>query len=193
MRDDLIEIHRKNYAASGAELVMGEGRFVGPKTIEVSMHDGAAKVVTGERIYLNLGTRAAIPDIPGLQQSRPLTHVEALELDYVPDHLIVLGGGYVGLEFAQPMRRFGSRVTVVAIAPEVRSSRTWPSTTFASSGTTWAVGGAPGELIAVVQTAMLADLPYTTLRDSILTHPNRRGLDGALRENEPVSSERTQQ
>lgn len=113
MVDDLVAIHLENYAASGAELIMGEGRFVRPKTIEVRAHDGSTRVLAGDRVYLNLGTRAAIPDVPGLVQAAPLTHVEALELGYLPDHLIVLGGGYVGLELAQPMRRFGSRVTVV--------------------------------------------------------------------------------
>ena len=119
MVHDLIEIHRKNYAASGAELVMGEGRFIAPKSIEVQLQEGGTRVYTGERVYLNLGTRAAIPDTPGLRQSLPMTHVEALELDYVPEHLIVLGGGYVGLELAQPMRRFGSRVTVVERGPQL--------------------------------------------------------------------------
>ncbi|VTU28533.1 Mercuric reductase [Variovorax sp. SRS16] len=119
MVDDLIEIHRRNYAASGAELVMGQGRFVAPKTIEVEQEDGTTTMFTGDRIYLNVGTRATIPDTPGLRQSRPLTHVEALELDRVPEHLVVLGGGYVGLEFAQPMRRFGSRVTVLERGPQL--------------------------------------------------------------------------
>jgi pyruvate/2-oxoglutarate dehydrogenase complex dihydrolipoamide dehydrogenase (E3) component len=58
-------------------------------------------------------TNAAIPDVPGVQAAKPLTHVEALELDHVPEHVVVLGGGFVGLEFAQSMRRFGSRVTIV--------------------------------------------------------------------------------
>ena len=119
MVDDLVEVHRKNYAASGAELVMGEGRFVAPKAIEVKLQGGDTMVFTGERVYLNVGTRAAIPDIPGLREAGPLTHVEALELDYVPNQLIVLGGGYVGLELAQPMRRFGSRVTVVEHGPQL--------------------------------------------------------------------------
>ena len=93
-------MHLKNYAASGAELVIGEGRFVAPKTLEARLPDGTTRVFAGDRVYLNVGTRAAIPDVPGLAQSQPLTHVEALELGYVPEHLIVLGGGYVSLEFA---------------------------------------------------------------------------------------------
>jgi pyruvate/2-oxoglutarate dehydrogenase complex dihydrolipoamide dehydrogenase (E3) component len=119
MVDDLIAIHRRNYAASGAELVMGEGRFVAPRTLKVQLRDGGTQLFTGERVFLNVGTRAAIPELPGLRQAHPLTHVEALELDHVPEHLIVLGGGYVGLELAQPMRRFGSRVTVVEQAPQL--------------------------------------------------------------------------
>jgi pyruvate/2-oxoglutarate dehydrogenase complex dihydrolipoamide dehydrogenase (E3) component len=72
-------------------------------------------------VFLNLGTRAAIPGAPGLESARPLTHVEALELDHAPVHLIVIGGGYVGLEMAQAYRRFGSRVTVIEHGPQVLS------------------------------------------------------------------------
>jgi pyruvate/2-oxoglutarate dehydrogenase complex dihydrolipoamide dehydrogenase (E3) component len=71
------------------------------------------RVVRGEKIVIGTGTRATIADIPGLRESHPLTHIEALELDYAPQHLIVLGGGYIGLELAQAMRRFGSAVTIV--------------------------------------------------------------------------------
>ena len=119
MVDELVAIHRDRYEASGAELIIGEGRFVAPKTIEVRFPDGHTRLLAGERVFLNVGTRAAIPDVPGLSQAEPLTHVEALELGRLPDHLIVLGGGYVGLELAQPMRRFGSRVTVVEQAPQL--------------------------------------------------------------------------
>ena len=92
---------------------MGSGRFVGPKTIEVALNDGGVRALTGAEVVLNLGSHAAVPDIPGLEAARPLTHIEALELDYLPSHLIVLGGGYVGIETAQTFRRFGSRVTIV--------------------------------------------------------------------------------
>lgn len=119
MVQDLIKVHRRNYAASGAELVMGEGRFVAPRTIEVQLRDDGTQVYSGERVFLNLGTHAAIPSIPGLAKSGPLTHVEALELGIVPEHLIVLGGGYIGLEMAQPLRRFGSRVTVIEQGPQI--------------------------------------------------------------------------
>jgi pyruvate/2-oxoglutarate dehydrogenase complex dihydrolipoamide dehydrogenase (E3) component len=119
MVDGLVNMHIDKYEGSGAELVFGEGSFVGPKTIEVRLQNGGARALQGERVFLNLGTHAAIPDIPGLRAAKPLTHVEALELDRLPDHLIVLGGGYVGLEFAQAFVRFGSRVTVLERGPQL--------------------------------------------------------------------------
>ena len=113
MVDGLVSLHMDNYKKSGAELVFGEGSFVEPKTIQVRLNHGGVRTLRGERVFLNLGTHAAIPDIPGLGAAKPLTHIEALELDRLPSHLIVLGGGYVGLEFAQAFARFGSRVTVL--------------------------------------------------------------------------------
>jgi pyruvate/2-oxoglutarate dehydrogenase complex dihydrolipoamide dehydrogenase (E3) component len=113
MVDELVAMHIGKYKASGAELVMGQGRFVGPKTIEVGLSEGGTRVLRGKIVVINTGTRARIEPIPGLLEARPLTHIEALELDQVPGHLVVLGGGYVGLELAQAFRRFGSRVTVV--------------------------------------------------------------------------------
>src|SRR5262249_4322221 len=103
----------------GAELIMGDGRFVAPKTLEVRLRDGGTRLLRGERVFLNVGTRATIPPTPGLADARPITHIEALELDRLPAHLVVLGGGYVGLEFPQAYRRFGSRVTVVQHGPQL--------------------------------------------------------------------------
>jgi pyruvate/2-oxoglutarate dehydrogenase complex dihydrolipoamide dehydrogenase (E3) component len=114
-----VELHLQNYKATGAELIMGSGRFVAPKTLEVHLNDGGTRVLAGDQIFLNLGSHAAIPRVPGLEAARPLTHVEALELDYLPSHLIVLGGGYVGLEMAHAYRRFGSRVTVVETGRQI--------------------------------------------------------------------------
>src|SRR6516165_5197709 len=111
--------HLENYRASGAELIMGSGRFLAPKTLEVSVNGGGTRALTAEKIFLNLGTHAAIPSVPGLAEARPLTHIEALELDYLPPHLIVIGGGYAGLELAQAYRRFGSEVTVVESGPQL--------------------------------------------------------------------------
>ena len=108
-----IATHVQNYKTSGAELIMGSARFVAPKTLEVHLNDGGTRTLTGDQVFINIGTHAAIPPIPGLESVKPLTHIEALELDYLPSHLIVLGGGYVGLEMGQAYRRFGSRVTVI--------------------------------------------------------------------------------
>jgi pyruvate/2-oxoglutarate dehydrogenase complex dihydrolipoamide dehydrogenase (E3) component len=114
-----IELHLQNYRTSGAELIMGSGHFVAPKVVEVHLNDGGTRLLADDRIFLNLGTHPAIPDIPGLEAARPLTHIEALELDYLPTHLLVFGGGYVGLEMAQAYRRFGSRVTVIEPGPRI--------------------------------------------------------------------------
>ena len=116
-----VELHLQNFRATGAELIMGSGRFVAPKTIEVHLNDGGTRILAGEKVFLNIGTHAAVPNIPGLAAARPLTHIEALELDYLPSHLIVLGGGYVGLEMAQAYRRFGSRVTIIEPGPRIMS------------------------------------------------------------------------
>src|SRR6202047_1639692 len=101
-----VELHLQNYTATGAELIMGSGRFLAPKTLEVHLNDGGTRVLAADQVFLNLGTHAAIPGVPGLEAARPLTHIEALELAYAPPHLIVLGGGYVGIELAQGDRRF---------------------------------------------------------------------------------------
>ena len=119
MVEGQIAAHLANYKASGVELIMGAGRFVAPKTLEVRLNDGGTRTLAAQRIFINVGTHAAIPSIPGLEAARPLTNVEALDLDYLPSHLIVLGGGYVGLEFAQAYRRFGSRVTVIQQQPQL--------------------------------------------------------------------------
>ncbi len=116
-----VDLHLQNFRATGTELIVGDGRFVAPKTLEVRLKDGGTRVLAGEQVFLNIGTHPAIPAIPGLEAARPLTHIEALELDYLPPHLIVLGGGYVGLEMAQAYRRFGSRVTVVEPGPRLIS------------------------------------------------------------------------
>ena len=111
--------HLENYKASGAELIMGSGRFIAPRTIEVRLNDGGTRVLAGDQVFINVGTHAAIPNVPGLEAAKPLTNIEALELGYLPPHLVVLGGGYVGLELAQAYRRFGSRVTVLEQGPQL--------------------------------------------------------------------------
>jgi len=113
MVDELVAIHHTLFRTSGAELIMGTARLTGPKALSVALNDDTERALTADRLFLNLGTHAAIPDIPGLRAAAPLTHVEALELGRLPEHLIVIGGGYVGLELAQAFRRFGSAVTIL--------------------------------------------------------------------------------
>ena len=121
MVDALIKVHLDRYEASAVELIMGQATFVAPKTIAISLNTGGERVITAGRVVLSLGTRATFPDVPGLVDASPMTHVEALDLERVPEHLVVIGGGYVGLELAQAIRRFGSRVTVIERGPQLAS------------------------------------------------------------------------
>ena len=119
MVDDLIKVHVGRYEAAGVELIMGRAQFVGPKTVAVHRGNTLVRTVVGGRVFVNVGTRATIPDVPGLSDAAPMTHVHALELERVPEHLVVLGGGYVGLELTQALRRFGSEVTVIERGPQL--------------------------------------------------------------------------
>jgi pyruvate/2-oxoglutarate dehydrogenase complex dihydrolipoamide dehydrogenase (E3) component/pimeloyl-ACP methyl ester carboxylesterase len=124
MVDGLIEVHRSRYKASGARLVMGSAKFVGPKSLEVHLVDDEDEIrIDAERVFLNLGTHASIPAVPGLVECDPLTHIELLELSHLPRHLLVVGGGYVGLEFAQALRRFGSKVTILQHGPHLLANQ----------------------------------------------------------------------
>jgi pyruvate/2-oxoglutarate dehydrogenase complex dihydrolipoamide dehydrogenase (E3) component len=119
MVEEQHQLHVKLNAASGADVIMGEGRFIAPRTVEVTLGDGASRRICGDRVFLNLGTRERMPDVPGLEAAQPMTHVEALDLDRLPEHLIVIGGGYSGLELSQAFRRFGSRVTLIEEGPQL--------------------------------------------------------------------------
>jgi pyruvate/2-oxoglutarate dehydrogenase complex dihydrolipoamide dehydrogenase (E3) component len=116
-----IALHLNAYKTSGAELIMGSGRFVASRTIEVRLNDGGTRFLQGDQVFIDVGSHAAIPNVPGLEATHPLTHIEALELDSLPSHLVVLGGGYTGLELAQAFRRFGSQVTIIEPGPQVMS------------------------------------------------------------------------
>jgi MIP family channel proteins len=110
----LNEMYLENYGNTGALLILGgTGRFIAPRTVEVALPDGTTRQLRGTNLIISTGTRATLGDIPGLADSQPLTHIEALELDQIPEHLLVIGGGYVGIELSQAMRRFGSKVTVI--------------------------------------------------------------------------------
>src|SRR5499427_311983 len=117
-----VQFHLDRFKSTGAELIRGEARFIAPKTVEVRLNEGGARTITGHRVFLDLGSRASIPDTPGLVAAKPMTHVEALDLERLPEHVIVLGGGYVGLELAQALRRFGAAVTVIERGPQIAAA-----------------------------------------------------------------------
>jgi len=106
-------IQRRIEATSNLDLVFGEASFSSPKSIIVRSNDGAESTFSAERMFINAGTRASRPRLEGLEQTAYLDNISIMELGVVPDHLLVLGGGYIGLEFGQLFRRFGSKVTII--------------------------------------------------------------------------------
>lgn len=109
--------------ALGHDLIIGTGRFVAPKTIEVITAEGKTRQLTAERLFINTGTKPLIPSVPGLEETGFLTSESIMELEQLPDHLIVLGSGYIGVEFAQMFRRFGSRVTLIGQSEQILSQQ----------------------------------------------------------------------
>jgi pyruvate/2-oxoglutarate dehydrogenase complex dihydrolipoamide dehydrogenase (E3) component len=95
------------------ELIAGNASFTGPREIEVRLNDGGLRTINGEKIFINTGGRPAIPSLEGIKDVATLDSTSIMELDEIPEHLLVLGGGYIGLEFGQMFSRFGSRVTIV--------------------------------------------------------------------------------
>jgi pyruvate/2-oxoglutarate dehydrogenase complex dihydrolipoamide dehydrogenase (E3) component len=118
----IVKVHLDKYHATGAELIWGDGTFVAPRTIHVALRDGGERTVTADHVFVDVGTHATVPDTPGLRQAAPMTHIEALDLQRSPEHLIVLGGGYVALELGQALRRLGSRVTLITRDSQLASS-----------------------------------------------------------------------
>jgi pyruvate/2-oxoglutarate dehydrogenase complex dihydrolipoamide dehydrogenase (E3) component len=103
------------------DLIFGEARFTGKKSLAVRLNDGGERELTGEKIFINAGARPSVPPIEGLKEVSFLNSTSIMELDAVPEHLVVLGGGYVGLEFGQMFRRFGSHVTIIQSGAQLLS------------------------------------------------------------------------
>jgi len=105
--------------SAGVDLIPGEASFVAPKELEVRLSEGGTLRLTADNVFINVGARPVNPPVEGLDGVPTLNSTTVMELDEVPDHLLVLGGGYVGLEFAQMFRRFGSEVTIVQRGPQL--------------------------------------------------------------------------
>ncbi len=114
---DVVESFRsgneKRLTGENLELIYGFADFTGPKTLHIALRDGGSRTLQADWIFLNTGLSAAIPSIPGLLDIPFLTNESIMELAAVPDHLLIIGGGYIGLEFGQMFRRFGSQVTII--------------------------------------------------------------------------------
>jgi pyruvate/2-oxoglutarate dehydrogenase complex dihydrolipoamide dehydrogenase (E3) component len=104
---------RRIESTPGVDLLMGEASFTGPKTLEVRLNSGETRQLTANTIFINAGDRPAKPSISGIETVSTLNSTSIMELDVIPEHLLVIGGGYVGLEFGQMFRRFGSQVTII--------------------------------------------------------------------------------
>ena len=121
MVQGLQKMHLELTVKSGAELIRGSARFIAPRTVEIDLNGGGKRTVIGERVFLDLGSHATMPEVPGLAQAHPMTNVEVLDLDRLPEHLVVIGGGYVGLELSQAFRRFGAKVTIIEEGAQIAS------------------------------------------------------------------------
>jgi pyruvate/2-oxoglutarate dehydrogenase complex dihydrolipoamide dehydrogenase (E3) component len=110
---------RRLEKTANLDVIFGEASFTGPKNLSVRMRDGAQRTLSADRIFINAGARPAVPKLEGLADVPFLDSTSIMELDCVPEHLLVLGGGYVGLEFGQLFRRLASRVTIVQSAAQL--------------------------------------------------------------------------
>ena len=123
---DMVDSFREGseksaFGTDGLTALTGEGRFSGPKEVTVTMNDGGSRTLTAETIVINVGERPAPPRIEGAEAVTILNSTTVMELDSVPDHLLIIGGGYVGLEFGQLFRRLGAEVTIVHHGPQLLS------------------------------------------------------------------------
>ena len=107
-------VERSLKSLEGCTVYQGHGRFISPKEVQVG-----ETVLSAPQIFINVGGRASVPPMPGLDQVPYLTNSTMMDVDFLPEHLVIVGGSYIGLEFAQAYRRFGSKVTVIEMAPRL--------------------------------------------------------------------------
>ncbi|MEU4841837.1 dihydrolipoyl dehydrogenase family protein [Nocardia testacea] len=116
---DMVELNHRQFLDSGMDLVLGTARFVAERTVEIDLNDGGRRVVRGADVVINTGTVPHLPSVPGLADVEPLTSETIISLERIPERLVVIGGGYVGLEFAHMFASFGSQVTVLDRNPRL--------------------------------------------------------------------------
>ena len=111
--DGMVAAHKKMFADSGMDFILGTARFIAPRTVEVETRDETIRLLRGTDVVINTGTTPAVPDLPGITESRVWTSETILQLERLPQRLIVLGGGYVGCEYASMFALFGTQVTLL--------------------------------------------------------------------------------
>ena len=122
-KDEIVQasragVHQWMLGLKHTEVIRGDASFTAPRTLRV--HDGAReRLLTASKVFINVGGRASVPDLPGVREVPFLDNASIMELSQVPEHLVIVGGSYIGMEFAQMMRRFGARVTVVERAAKL--------------------------------------------------------------------------
>ncbi|HEU0041284.1 MAG TPA: FAD-dependent oxidoreductase [Jiangellaceae bacterium] len=117
--DGLVSVNHKQFLDSGMDFVIGQARFVADRTVEVELADGGRRTIRGQKVVVNTGTRPLLPPIPGLAEAGVLTSNSLLDLTAMPARLVVVGGGTVGVEFAQMFATFGATVTLIEAAPQL--------------------------------------------------------------------------
>ena len=111
--------NEKRLEKAHVELIRGEASFTGPRQIRVMLRGGGERLLKAAQVFINTGTRSSAPAIAGLETVSYLDNESIMELDRVPEHLLIVGGGYIGVEFCQMFRRFGSKVTVIQSGPQL--------------------------------------------------------------------------
>jgi pyruvate/2-oxoglutarate dehydrogenase complex dihydrolipoamide dehydrogenase (E3) component len=174
----MVEGARQNYASrltrDALDLIEGEARFTGPHTVAVAMTDGGTRQLSAPVIVIDTGTRPKPAQIPGVGDVPVLDSTSLMELDELPEHLIILGGGYIGLEFGQMFRRFGSAVTVVQ-----RSARLMKNEDEDVSDEVAAVLRDDGITVLTSSTPVRAEPTDTGVRLTVRTEDGERQLDGS--------------
>src|SRR5262245_43058178 len=166
---------RRLEKAENVELIFGEGRFTAPKVVEVTLRAGGARTLTADAIFINTGARPARPAIDGLDSVDALDSTSIMELSALPEHLLVLGGGYIGLEFGQMFRRFGSAVTVVQRGRQLLA-REDPDVAEAVAAIIREDGI---EIVLEAEAIRVGQAADTSLRLTVKTHSGERVLTGS--------------